>query len=229
MIRTVNLSKTYSAGNVKTAALRGVSLAVRDGEFVAIMGPSGCGKSTLLNVLGLIDTPTGGEYHFLGTDVSRFPERGRAALRKANIGFVFQNYNLIEEMTIAENLELPLHYLKIPAAERKKRMNTVLERLQIAHLAGMFPRYLSGGQQQHAAVARAVVSRPRLILADEPTGNLDSLHGDEVMRLLGELNEEGTTIVMVTHSPSYALYCHRCIHLFDGRIVSESIRGSSHG
>lgn len=229
MIRTVNLSKTYTIGEVKTEALRGVSLAVREGEFVAVMGPSGCGKSTLLNVLGLIDTPTGGEYRFLGNEISHVPERARAALRKANIGFVFQNYNLIEEMTIAENLELPLRYLKIPPAERKKRVNDILERLQIAHLADMFPRYLSGGQQQHAAVARAVASRPRLILADEPTGNLDSQHGDEVMRLLGELNEGGATIVMVTHSPSYALYCHRCIHLFDGRIVSESIRGSSHG
>jgi putative ABC transport system ATP-binding protein len=229
MIRTVNLSKTYTIGEVKTEALRGVSLTVREGEFVAVMGPSGCGKSTLLNVLGLIDIPTGGEYHFLGNEVSHIAERARAALRKANIGFVFQNYNLIEEMTIAENLELPLRYLKIPAAGRKKRMDDVLERLQIAHLAGMFPRYLSGGQQQHAAVARAVACRPRLILADEPTGNLDSQHGDEVMRLLVELNEGGTTIVMVTHSPSYALYCHRCIHLFDGRIVSESIRGSSHG
>ncbi|MDP2982409.1 MAG: ABC transporter ATP-binding protein [Candidatus Latescibacter sp.] len=229
MIRTNNLTKTYTAGEVKTVALSTVNLAVQEGEFVAVMGPSGCGKSTLLNVLGLIDTPTGGEYYFLGTEVSQLIERERASLRKKNIGFVFQNFNLIEELTVYENAELPLLYLGMPPIKRKKRVQEVLDRLEINSRQNDFPRQLSGGQQQRVAVARAVVTHPRLILADEPTGNLDSRHGDEVMKLLGELNAEGVTIVMVTHSPEYAIYGRRRIHLFDGHIVSENIRGKQYG
>jgi putative ABC transport system ATP-binding protein len=189
------------------------------------MGPSGCGKSTLLNILGLLDNPTDGEFHFLGHEVSGYNESQRADLRKENLGFVFQNFNLIDELTVFENVELPLLYLKMAAADRKKKVNTVLEQIGIGHRSGHFPQQLSGGQQQRVAVSRALVSEPKVILADEPTGNLDSAHGDEVMKLLNGLNEQGTSIVMVTHSPDYAKYAHRTIHLFDGKISEEKVNG----
>ncbi len=224
MIKTKDLKKIYTTEDVETTALNNVNLNVQEGEYVAIMGPSGCGKSTLLNVLGMIDNPSSGEYHFLGQEVSRYSERQRANLRKENIGFVFQSFNLIDELTVFENVELPLLYLGFSASERKKRVNEVLEQMEIMARRNHFPQQLSGGQQQRVAVARAIVSRPKLILADEPTGNLDSAHGEEVMRILGELHEAGTTIVMVTHSPAYAEYSHRTIHLFDGHIVSENIQ-----
>lgn len=224
MIKTKDLKKIYTTEDVETTALNNVNLNIQEGEYVAIMGPSGCGKSTLLNVLGMIDNPSSGEYHFLGQEVSRYSERQRANLRKENIGFVFQSFNLIDELTVFENVELPLLYLGFSASERKKRANEVLEQMEIMARRNHFPQQLSGGQQQRVAVARAIVSRPKLILADEPTGNLDSGHGEEVMRILGELHEAGTTIVMVTHSPAYAEYSHRTIHLFDGHIVSENIQ-----
>ncbi|MCB2197911.1 ABC transporter ATP-binding protein [bacterium] len=223
MIKTVNLKKVYTTEEVETTALNNVSIEINEGEFVAIMGPSGCGKSTLLNLLGLLDNPTDGEYHFVGNEVSRFSERQRANLRKANIGFVFQSFNLIDELTVYENVELPLLYLGIPTTERKARVGEALEKMQIMHRKNHFPQQLSGGQQQRVAVARAVVAKPKVILADEPTGNLDSSHGDEVMNLLTQLNEEGTTIVMVTHSPAYAEFAHRIIHLFDGHVVTENV------
>jgi putative ABC transport system ATP-binding protein len=225
MIQTNGLTKVYRTDEVETTALNEVSIRIDDGEFVSIMGPSGCGKSTLLNVLGLIDSPTGGSYHFVGEEVSRYSERRRANLRKHNIGFVFQSFNLIDELTIYENVELPLLYLGVRSKERRSRVHNALERLEIVARAKHFPQQLSGGQQQRAAVARAVVADPRLILADEPTGNLDSAHGEEVMSILSELNESGTTIVMVTHSPTYAEYGRRMIHLFDGRVVTERING----
>ena len=224
MIKTKDLKKIYTTEDVETTALNNVNLNVQEGEYVAIMGPSGCGKSTLLNVLGMIDNPSSGEYHFLGQEVSRYSERQRANLRKENIGFVFQSFNLIDELTVFENVELPLLYLGFSASERKKRVNEVLEQMEIMARRNHFPQQLSGGQQQRVAVSRAIVSRPKLILADEPTGNLDSAHGEEVMRIIGELHEAGTTIVMVTHSPAYAEYSHRTIHLFDGHIVSENIQ-----
>lgn len=228
MISVRNLTKTYDEDGVKTIALRQVTMAVREGEFVSIMGPSGCGKSTLLNLLGLIDVPSGGEYRFLGNDVAGLPERRRARLRKENIGFVFQSFNLIDDMTVVENLELPLRYQRVSTAERTRRVGAAMERLGIVPFRDSFPRRLSGGQQQRVAVARAVVTQPRLILADEPTGNLDSVHGDEVMRLLAELNESGATVVMVTHSPSYARFGHRIVNLFDGRVLSMNIRESGY-
>lgn len=224
MIKTKDLKKVYTTEDVETTALNNVNLNVQEGEYVAIMGPSGCGKSTLLNVLGMIDNPSSGEYHFLGKEVSKYSERQRANLRKANIGFVFQSFNLIDELTVFENVELPLLYLGFSASERKKRVNEVLEQMEIIARRNHFPQQLSGGQQQRVAVSRAIVARPKLILADEPTGNLDSAHGEEVMRIVGELHEAGTTIVMVTHSPAYAEYSHRTIHLFDGHIVSENIQ-----
>lgn len=191
---------------------------------MAVMGPSGCGKSTLLNVLGMIDKPSSGEYQFLGEQVGKYSERQRANIRKANIGFVFQSFNLIDELTVYENVELPLLYLGYSSSERKKRVHEVLEQMELMARKNHFPQQLSGGQQQRVAVSRAIVARPKLILADEPTGNLDSAHGEEVMRMIGELHETGTTIVMVTHSPAYAEYGHRTIHLFDGHIVSENIQ-----
>ena len=224
MIKTKDLKKVYTTEDVETTALNNVNLNVQEGEYVAIMGPSGCGKSTLLNVLGMIDNPSSGEYHFLGQEISKYSERQRANLRKANIGFVFQSFNLIDELTVFENVELPLLYLGFSASERKKRVNEVLEQMEIIARRNHFPQQLSGGQQQRVAVSRAIVARPKLILADEPTGNLDSAHGEEVMRIVGELHEAGTTIVMVTHSPAYAEYSHRTIHLFDGHIVSENIQ-----
>jgi putative ABC transport system ATP-binding protein len=228
MIKTEGLRKLYTTEEVETTALDNVNLEIAEGEFVAIMGPSGCGKSTLLNLLGLLDNPSDGEYHFFDQEVSKYSERQRAELRKANIGFVFQSFNLIDELTVHENVELPLLYLGMPAAERKKQVTEVLDRMAITHRARHFPQQLSGGQQQRVAVARAVVSNPKLILADEPTGNLDSRHGDEVMEMLTKLNEAGTTIVMVTHSPAYADYSHRVVHLFDGHVVSENIREQRH-
>jgi putative ABC transport system ATP-binding protein len=224
MIKTKSLKKVYTTEEVETTALNNINLEVYDGEYVAIMGPSGCGKSTLLNVLGMIDKPTSGEYLFLGEDVSGYSERKRAGLRKNNIGFVFQSFNLIDELTVSENVELPLLYLGYSSSARRKRVNEVLEHMQLVPRKNHFPQQLSGGQQQRVAVARAVVARPKLILADEPTGNLDSVHGEEVMQMLGKLHDEGTTIVMVTHSPSYAEYSQRIIHLFDGNIVSENLQ-----
>jgi putative ABC transport system ATP-binding protein len=224
MINTVDLTKTFRTDEVETTALNKVSLQVATGEFVAIMGPSGCGKSTLLNILGLLDNPTGGEYYFNGIEVSKFKEKQRTILRKSNVGFVFQSFNLIDELTVYENIELPLLYQNIPAGERKRKVELVLERMKIAHRKKHFPQQLSGGQQQRVAIARSVVGNPKLILADEPTGNLDSVNGEEVMNLLSELNKEGTTIVMVTHSPSDAEKAHRIVQLFDGHIVTENIQ-----
>jgi len=222
MIKTENLSKTFRTEEVETLALSNVNLHIKKGEFVAIMGPSGCGKSTLLNIIGLLDNPSNGKFQFINDEVANYTERQRTQLRKSNIGFVFQSFNLIDELSVFENVELPLVYQKIPASERKRRVNEVLERVQILHRSKHFPQQLSGGQQQRVAIARAVVSNPNLILADEPTGNLDSANGREVMELLSELNKEGTTIVMVTHSSSDAESANRTIQLFDGHIVSEN-------
>lgn len=224
MIKTVNLTKVFRTDEVETTALNNVSFNINPGEFVAIMGPSGCGKSTLLNILGLLDNPTGGEYYFNDAEVSRFNERQRARMRKENIGFVFQNFNLIDELNVFENVELPLIYLGMTATERKRRVNEALEQMQITHRRKHFPLQLSGGQQQRVAVARAVVANPKLILADEPTGNLDSANGEEVMNLLERLNQQGTTLIIVTHSQRDAEYAHRIIRLFDGQIVTENIR-----
>jgi putative ABC transport system ATP-binding protein len=224
MIQTKELIKVFRTDEVETTALNKVDMEVKSGEFVAVMGPSGCGKSTLLNILGLLDNPTGGELFFDGTEVSKFKERQRTNLRKGKIGFVFQSFNLIDELTVYENVELPLLYLSVSGAERKQKVNEVLDRMKISHRKKHFPQQLSGGQQQRVAIARAVVTKPKLILADEPTGNLDSANGEEVMNLLTELNKEGTTIIMVTHSPSDAEKAHRIIHLFDGHIVTENIK-----
>jgi len=216
--------KKFRTDEVETTALNNVNLDINEGEFVAIMGPSGCGKSTLLNILGLLDNPTSGELFFNDAQVDGYSERQRTNLRKENIGFVFQSFNLIEELTVYENVELPLLYMKVSSSERKRRVNEVLDRMKITHRAKHFPQQLSGGQQQRAAIARAVITNPKLILADEPTGNLDSANGEEVMNLLTQLNEGGTTIVMVTHSPSDADRSHRIIQLFDGHIVTENMR-----
>ncbi|MDA3952345.1 MAG: ABC transporter ATP-binding protein, partial [Bacteroidales bacterium] len=224
MLKTSSLVKIFKTDEIETTALNKVDLEVKSGEFVAIMGPSGCGKSTLLNIVGLLDNPSGGELFFNDIEASKFKERQRTELRKANVGFVFQSFNLIDELTVFENVELPLLYLKVSASERKKKVDAVLDRMKIAHRRKHFPQQLSGGQQQRVAIARAVVANPKLILADEPTGNLDSANGEEVMKLLTELNTEGTTIVMVTHSPSDAEYAHRIIQLFDGHIVTENIK-----
>jgi len=223
MIKTEQLVKIFRTDEIETTALNKVGLEVKKGEFVAVMGPSGCGKSTLLNIIGLLDNPTSGELWFDGIEVSGFKERQLTELRKSNIGFVFQSFNLIDELTVYENVELPLLYLKVSAKERKEKVDAVLERMKIGHRRKHFPQQLSGGQQQRVAIARAVVANPKLILADEPTGNLDSANGEEVMKLLTELNKEGTTIVMVTHSPSDAEYAHRIVQLFDGHIVTENI------
>lgn len=227
MIKTKNLVKIFRTEEVETIALNKVSMEIKEGEFVAVMGPSGCGKSTLLNILGLLDEPTEGSYNLMGDEVSHYRERQRSTIRKNNIGFVFQSFNLIDELTIFENVELPLLYQGVSAAERKKRVNEILERFNMIPRRNHFPQQLSGGQQQRAAVARAVITHPSLILADEPTGNLDSTHGEEVMQSIVELNEEGTTIVMVTHSPTYADYGRRTINLFDGNIVTEDVRGKT--
>ncbi|MDD6252799.1 MAG: ABC transporter ATP-binding protein [Bacteroidales bacterium] len=221
MIKVNDLCKVFRTEEIETTALNNVSFEIADGEFVAIMGPSGCGKSTLLNILGLLDNPTSGSYELLGQEVAKLREKDRTKFRKGNIGFVFQSFNLIDELNVYENVELPLRYLNISAAERKERVTAMLKRMNISHRAQHFPQQLSGGQQQRVAIARAVVSNPKLILADEPTGNLDSKNGKEVMELLRELNAEGTTIVMVTHSQRDAAVAQRTINLFDGAIVSD--------
>lgn len=223
MIKTSNLQKIFRTEEVETWALTEVNIEIKEGEFVAVMGPSGCGKSTLLNILGLLDNPTSGEYYLNGKEVSRFKENQRTNLRKGVIGFVFQSFNLIEELNVYENIELPLLYMKIAASERKKRVKEAMDRMAISHREKHFPQQLSGGQQQRVAIARAVVANPDLILADEPTGNLDSKNGAEVMNLLTDLNREGTTIVMVTHSMHDAGYAGRIINLFDGRVVPEVV------
>jgi putative ABC transport system ATP-binding protein len=224
MIKTIGLTKVFRTDEVETTALNTIEFNVEQGEFVAIMGPSGCGKSTLLHIIGLLDNPSKGEYYFMDKEVSNYKERQRTDLRKGNIGFIFQSFNLIDELTVYENVELPLLYLRMSSKERKKRVDRVLERMQISHRKNHFPQQLSGGQQQRVAIGRAVVTNPRLILADEPTGNLDSANGEEVLKLLEELNHEGTTIVMVTHSSGHAERAHRIVQLFDGHIVSENIK-----
>ncbi len=221
MIKTNDLTKVFRTEEVETTALNKVTLNVKEGEYVAVMGPSGCGKSTLLNILGLLDNPSSGSYIFNGTEVANLKERDRTIFRKGNIGFVFQSFNLIDELNVYENVELPLIYLKMKTGERKKSVEDVLERMKISHRAKHFPQQLSGGQQQRVAIARAVVANPKLILADEPTGNLDSKNGIEVINLLTDLNKEGTTIIMVTHSDRDAGYAHRVVNLFDGQVVNE--------
>lgn len=224
MIRLVNVRKTYRTEEVETTALNEVNMEIQVGDFAAIMGPSGCGKSTLLNILGMLDNPDGGEYHFYDNEVAKYSERERAHLRKKHIGFVFQSFNLIDELTVYENVELPLLYLGFDGAYRKKRVEEVLEQMAMSHRKNHFPQQLSGGQQQRVAVARAIVGKPLVIFADEPTGNLDSKNGTEVMYLLTELNKNGSTIVMVTHTPEYTEYANRVIHLFDGQVVSENLK-----
>jgi len=228
MIKAKNLRKVFQTSEIETTAVNNVNFNIDKGEFVAIMGPSGCGKSTLLNIIGLLDSPTGGSYSFLDNEVSDFNEKQRANIRKENIGFVFQSFNLIDELTVFENVELPLLYHKIPKNEIKTRTNEILDRMQLTPRSKHYPQQLSGGQQQRVAVARALVTKPKLILADEPTGNLDSKNGDEVMDMLKQLNKEGTTIIMVTHSPEYAKYADRVIRLFDGEIVDENTQEKFH-
>lgn len=223
MIEINNLSKVFRTTEVETVALNHVNLEVNEGEFVAIMGPSGCGKSTLLNILGLLDNPTEGSYKLLGQEVANLREKDRTRVRKGKIGFVFQSFNLIDELNVFENVELPLTYLGVKASERKQRVHDILKRMAISHRSQHFPQQLSGGQQQRVAIARAVVTNPKLILADEPTGNLDSKNGTEVMNLLSELNGEGTTVIMVTHSQHDASFAHRTVHLFDGSVVASSL------
>jgi len=223
MIKTVNLSKVYRTDEIETTALNGVDIEIKAGEFVSVMGPSGCGKSTLLNVLGMIDSPSGGEYFFNENEVGGLSERKRSDVRKHNLGFVFQSFNLIDELTVFENVELPMLYTKVPSAERKSRVEELLEGMNIMHRRNHFPQQLSGGQQQRVAVARAIVNRPKLILADEPTGNLDSSNGDEVMKILSQLNAEGTTILMVTHSQYCAEFGNRIIRMLDGQVVTENV------
>lgn len=222
MIQITDLKKSFRTEEVETLALNKVNLKVEEGEFVAIMGPSGCGKSTLLNIIGMLDNPTAGSYNFAGHEVAGLKESQRTQLRKGNLGFVFQSFNLIDELTVYENVELPLIYLKMSKSERREKVKRVLERMKIAHREKHFPQQLSGGQQQRVAISRAVVTNPKLILADEPTGNLDSKNGLEVMNLLTELNQEGTTIIMVTHSDHDSHFAHRVVHLFDGQIVTEN-------
>lgn len=221
MIKAKKLTKKYYTDEIETTALNAVDLEIKEGEFVAIMGPSGCGKSTLLNIMGLLDNPSDGEYYFLGEETSGFTEKERAAMRKGNIGFIFQSFNLIDELTVFENVELPLLYLGVSVDDRKRKTDAALKRMNMTDRRNHFPQQLSGGQQQRVAIARAVVADAQLILADEPTGNLDSGHGDDVMNLLKELNNQGTTIVMVTHSPHDATFADRIIHLFDGAIVDQ--------
>ena len=221
MIRVENIMKSFSTEEVVTVALNGVNMEVKEGEFVAIMGPSGCGKSTLLNILGLLDNPNGGTYRLDGVEVARMKEADRTKLRRGRIGFVFQSFNLIDELTVEENIDLQLKYLNLSKAERKARVLEILRQVNMSHRAKHYPQQLSGGQQQRVAIARAVVGKPRLVLADEPTGNLDSKHGKEIMELLAQLNDEGTTIVMVTHSQRDAAYANRTIHLLDGEVVNE--------
>lgn len=222
MIKTENLQKVFRTDEVETWALRDVTIEIKEGEFAAIMGPSGCGKSTLLNIFGLLDNPTGGKYLLNGTDVSNYSESQLTDIRKGLVGFVFQSFNLIDELTVFENIELPLLYMKLPSSERKKKVNEAMDRMQITHREKHFPQQLSGGQQQRVAIARAVVAAPKLILADEPTGNLDSRNGEEVMTLLSDLNNAGTTIVMVTHNQHDADYASRIINLFDGQVILQA-------
>ncbi|QEY11640.1 ABC transporter ATP-binding protein [Cellvibrio sp. KY-YJ-3] len=222
MIRLNNIDKIFRTEAIETKALSNISLEIKQGEFVAIMGPSGCGKSTLLNILGMLDNPDQGDYFFNGDNIARHSESKLSELRKRNIGFIFQSFNLIDELSVFENIELALLYHKIPAAERRARVQAVIEKMEIAHRAQHMPSQLSGGQQQRVAVARALVANPNLILADEPTGNLDSVHGQEVMRLLKTLNQEGATVVIVTHSNEHASYAQRRINLFDGKIVAQT-------
>lgn len=224
MIKTADLTKIFRTDEVETTALDRVTFEVKKGEFVAIMGPSGCGKSTLLNIVGLLDNPSDGKYFFDGTDVSRFKEKHRTDMRKGNIGFVFQSFNLIDELNVYENVELPLIYLRMKSSQRKQMVESILDRMKIGHRKKHFPQQLSGGQQQRVAIARAVVANPKLILADEPTGNLDSKNGLEVMKLLLELNKEGTTIIMVTHSEHDAGFSHRIVNLFDGKVITEEMK-----
>ncbi|MBR9920970.1 MAG: ABC transporter ATP-binding protein [Bacteroidetes bacterium] len=223
MIKTNDLNKVYQTDEVETTALHQVNIEIKQGEFVSVMGPSGCGKSTLLNVLGMIDGPTSGEYLFNGEEIGHLSERKRSEIRKHNLGFVFQSFNLIDELTVFENVELPMLYTKVPSGERKKRVEELLEGMNIMHRRNHFPQQLSGGQQQRVAVARAIVNRPKLILADEPTGNLDSSNGDEVMKILSELNAEGTTVLMVTHSQYCAEFGNRIIRMLDGQVVTENV------
>jgi putative ABC transport system ATP-binding protein len=224
MLKLHNLTRVYQTEDVETSALNNVNIEIAKGEFVAIMGPSGCGKSTLLNTIGMLDSPSSGDYIFLDENVAGYSESQLSGIRKKNIGFIFQNFNLIDELTVAENIELALIYHNIPAAERKAKVEKVMDKVGIAHRAKHLPSQLSGGQQQRVAVARAVVGDQKMILADEPTGNLDSAHGQEVMEMLQSLNDEGTTIIMVTHSPAHADYARRTINLFDGHVVAESVR-----
>ena len=224
MIKVTNLEKIYRTEDVETVALNKISFEIKTGEFVAIMGPSGCGKSTLLNIIGLLDDLDDGSFMFNDTEVAKFNERKRAEMRKHNIGFVFQSFNLIDELTVFENVELPLIYTGVSTSERKRIVDEVLDKIQIAHRRNHYPQQLSGGQQQRVAVARAVVNKPKLILADEPTGNLDSRNGNDVMQLLTDLNEQGTTIIMVTHSEHDARYTHRVINMLDGQIVTQNIK-----
>jgi len=226
MLKLHDMYKVYRADEVETVALNGVSVEIDEGDFVAVMGPSGCGKSTLLNIIGLLDNPTSGDYFFFDENVARYSEARRSDIRKRNIGFIFQSFNLIDELTVAENIELALLYHGMAASERRKRVSEVTERMGIAHRAKHMPGQLSGGQQQRVAVARAVVGNQPLILADEPTGNLDSAHGQEVMELLRSLNADGTTIVMVTHSPAHADYARRTVNLFDGHVVTDAMRAA---
>ena len=227
LVQLKSLTKTYRAAEVETTALHNVNVDIREGEFVAVMGPSGCGKSTLLNVIGMLDSPTSGSYMFKDQEVAGSSEARLAGLRKRHLGFVFQSFNLIDELTVEGNVEMALLYHRMSAAERRKKVAEVMDRMKIAHRAKHFPNALSGGQQQRVAVARSVVSNPSLILADEPTGNLDSQHGEEVMKLLLELNAAGTTIVMVTHSSAHAQFARRTINLFDGKVVTENMRAAS--
>lgn len=222
MLELFNIEKVFKAEEVETLALDNVSIQIKQGEFVAIMGPSGCGKSTLLNIIGLLDYPSKGRYVLFDKEVSKYTEKKRAELRRGNIAFVFQSFNLIDELNVFENVELPLLYMKVPKKERKKEVTNILEKMNISHRKKYYPTQLSGGQQQRVAVARAVVTKPKIILADEPTGNLDSSNGEEVMKLLSGLHEEGTTIIMVTHSVNYANYAERILYLFDGQITSEN-------
>ncbi len=224
MIKTVNLNKIFRTDEVETLALNEVNFSVKKGEFVAVMGPSGCGKSTLLNIVGMLDNPTSGQYFFDGLEVGNLSENKRTDIRKGNIGFVFQSFNLVDELNVHENVELPLVYMRIKAQKRKEMVSAVLERMKISHRRNHYPQQLSGGQQQRVAIARAVVANPKLILADEPTGNLDSKNGLEVMKLLTELNREGATIVMVTHSMHDSEFAHRVVNLFDGKILTESMK-----
>lgn len=226
MLKLHNLFKVYQTDEVETVALNGVNLEIAQEEFVAIMGPSGCGKSTLLNIIGMLDNPSDGDYFFFDENISPYSEAKRSQIRKMNIGFIFQNFNLIDELSVAENIELALLYHDMSASQRKKHVDEVMDRMGIAHRAKHMPGQLSGGQQQRVAVARAVVGNQPLILADEPTGNLDSVHGQEVMELLRSLNKEGTTIVMVTHSPAHADYAHRTVNLFDGHVVTDNTRAA---